>query len=144
MKLELRKAQKTDYEEIYQVLQKIFGVLLVNPLDFYISTILSKIYIIVDEDKIIGCLFLFQFSDVAYIFNGGILPEYQNKGIATEFLLDYFDKICKAENIKLVLALIQTDNKRSLAVVQKAGFKDKKLKIPIPLFGTTTLVYKKV
>lgn len=141
--IQLRKATKNDYQKIYQLLQDIFGVLLVNPLDFMLSILLSKVYVLVDQKQIIGCLFLFQLGDVAYIFNGGIAPSYQNQGVATEFLLNHFDKICQQEKIKLVLAMIQTSNKRSLAVTKKAGFKDKNLSIPIPLLGSTTIVYKR-
>ncbi len=81
------------------------------------------------EKKIIGLLFLYYSKDNSDTLNIGYLlnKQYWGKGYASELLSCLIKKIKEQNNIERILAGVERDNKQSISLLKKCGFKESNL-----------------
>lgn len=141
-RLILRKLLPEDADEIFQLRSDIKIAALTGrtpavSLDDAISFI-HTIKKLVDENQsiywaislknsraLIGtiCLWNFDFYNESVEIGYELLPEFQNKGIMAEAILQIIDCGFKTIDVKMITASTSDDNPRSIKVLEKAGFK---------------------
>jgi len=142
--ISLRLFQSKDYFKILEVEKDGFGALLANPIEISFSLFLSLlfgfIHIVELNDNIIGVVFTFKLSDVAYLCNAAVLTPFRNQHIASnigkELLVDL-----KNRGLKLLTALVQENNIPSLKMTGNLGFRIRNY-INLPILGRTAIIFK--
>jgi ribosomal protein S18 acetylase RimI-like enzyme len=133
----IRRATIRDFYPVLKVEQEGFGPILANPLEISADFILSDVYVLEyyqgRKKDTIAAIFLLRVGPVAYIFNGSVRKKYRRKHIATDFLPKVITKMYK-DGIRYLVVMIEEDNKASVAVCKRAGFRQIG-KIFLPLHG---------
>lgn len=123
--MNISKVNEKDFEQIFSVLVEAFPEselrtkekqhnLLNNPL--------YKAYSIVDNNRLIGTLLAWEYSDFRFIEHFAILPEYRDGGIGTKIL----KKFILLDNLPVYLEVEPPSNvvtKKRIAFYKHLGFK---------------------
>ena len=134
----VRKYKSGDFKEILSLERDAFGFL-ANPLEIKLTSLISQIYVIEKLNEIIGAVFFISFQDFSYACNAAIKSEFRNKKIAQSLGIPILEQL-KKDGIRLITAVIQTNNLASLGAVKNLGFK-KSYKFNLPFLGEVVLVY---
>jgi len=130
--VQIRRMQLNDLSKVIEIDHLAFPPLWQNTFEeFQKACCLSGIMTVASiNGKLVG----YQISTISAI--GGhlarlaVLPEYQRKGIAFNLVYDVLEKF-KEQKCSKVTVNTQSDNKPSLALYQKFGFKQTTEKIPV-------------
>ena len=134
--MKIRKFKLSDIIKLLKLQRKSFGIS-ANVLSVLMAMLLTDdIYIIEDNQKLIGALFNHTIFGLTYLFNACIDPKLQNTGIGSKFGPEILDDV----KGKVLFALVEHKNKASLRLTEKIGFK-RLLTIPT-LFGPAFLIYR--
>ena len=135
----IRKYKNSDFGKVLKIEKDAFGIL-ANPLEIKLSSFISTIYVIEKSNEIIGAVFFINIGDLSYACNAALKQEFRNKKVAQTFGPLILDQL-KKDGIRLITAMIQSNNKASLKMSVNIGFK-KSYEFKLPFLGDTVLVYK--
>lgn len=130
--VEIRKAEEKDCEQILKMIfdtPELLGMEnsedTIHTREFvlsYISDKKNRIALVAEEkEKVIGFLFS-DLSTYSYLADLVILPEFKGRGIATKLMQEH-ESICKNLGIKILIGLVQSENRYMQKFLENKNFK---------------------
>lgn len=120
--MKIRKANKKDISRIYEIEKESFShPWSINSLIFQVcEDALSDVYVILEDDFILGYLGIMNIFDEIHITNIAIDKEYRKKNYSTK-LMQYLIEDADKNNKKVTLE-VDTENEAALKLYDKFGF----------------------